>query len=141
MRDQKYIVNKSTFAIKIGDRIHNAHQEVSWIYDGSSVSDSFDFGNEKQNQEYLKKFESGELLNIIISVEVSFDNWTGVDHLVGCHVRDKYLLTDIESIVSEHGMQKIARDDLKKSIEQSLKSLFPTLDIGVNTEYGIEVSS
>ena len=141
MSDLKYQVNKSQFAIKIGQEIFNATQVVSWAYDDIDVSRDFDFGDEQANKEYLARFESGELVNIVVFVKVFFDNFEGTDCLGGCNVRDKYLLTDIEETVKEHGMQKNARDELKKNIESTLKRLVPSLNIEVNTEYGIEVQS
>lgn len=137
----KYKINESKFAIKIGQEIFNATQVVSWTYDVLDIKDSFDFGDEKANEEYLERFRSGELISVVIYVKVFFDNFEGTDILGDCHVRDKFLLTDIEETVKEHGMQQNARDDLRKNIESTLKRLVPSLNISVDTDYGIQKES
>ena len=100
---------------------------VYWDYDQTEIEGSFDFGNDKENKEYLAKFESGELLSVVIKVTASYQSISESDYLGGCHVRAKNLHEDVLTMVKEHDMQDAASNQLYdycKQLKDTLNHIF-----------------
>lgn len=97
----------------------NSHVEtkiiVSWDYDQSPEGD-FDFGDEIENAKYLKRFESGELMCIVIRVEAYAEGEQGTDYLGMCHVKASNLESDVRNIIAEHDMKHNACVELRDNI-------------------------
>jgi CRISPR/Cas system CSM-associated protein Csm3 (group 7 of RAMP superfamily) len=89
---------------------------LSYDYDDIPVEYGFDFGSKEENEEYLKKFELGELLNVVIKIEASYLGLEGTDYLGSCHVRSRELESDIQDIVKDHLMVEEAFDELSNNV-------------------------
>lgn len=105
----------------------NPHVEtqivVSWDYEDSSVEGDVDFGNKAENEAYLKRFESGELLNIIIFVKANAEGETGSDCLGMNHVKANDLENEVRRIVAEYDMKNNACIELRESILSTAKRM------------------
>lgn len=87
------------------------------------VTDTFDFGDKAENAAYLKRFETGELLNLCVTVTALFAGLDGDDHLGACHVKANALEADILELVRDHGMESNAIDELIKNITDLYEAL------------------
>lgn len=77
---------------------------VKWEEDFVPVEDTFDFGDEIENKEYLDKFESGEYQNLALKAAY-FDSkgrFIKNDYLACVHVSTKDLRKDVETISKDH---------------------------------------
>jgi hypothetical protein len=76
----------------------------------------FDFGDEIENQAYLNRFHTGELMNIGIVVKASIQlgtcNLTGEDSLWAVHVRTRHMDTDVNEIIESQAMVDTAIDEI-----------------------------
>jgi len=88
---------------------------ISWGLDEFPEND-FDFGNEKENKEYLMRFETGELLCVWIQVKAKCEGEEGTDSLGMCHVKANDLESEIMNIVAEHDMKNNACIELRNNI-------------------------
>ena len=72
------------------------------------------FGDDKLDAEYIARFESGELINVIIIVDVLSKSGLvkGSDILGACHIRADHFEEDVNNTVLEHDMGKQAYDEL-----------------------------
>ena len=84
-----------------------------------SPDGGFDFGSAKENAAYLKKFHTGELLNLCIRVIASKDGSEGSDCLGANHVNACDASNDIQDIVKEHGMVATAIEDCNVGIART----------------------
>lgn len=80
------------------------------------AGDDFDFGNAKENSDYARRFETGELSNVYIQVSVHAEGLEGMDSLGACHVVSRRFVKDVRDIVRTHGMIREAREHLTKQI-------------------------
>jgi len=85
---------------------HDLGERVSiwWDYDQENIEGSFDFGDEKENAEYLEKFRTGEYVSLALEVQY-YDrsgNVSGSDYLGACHFVAKNLDAQILETVSEY---------------------------------------
>lgn len=91
----------------------------------------FDFGNEKDNTEYLQRFHSGELFIGVIGVKATALGETGTDYLGGCHLHSnnyfdsKPFTSDVSSIVTEYNMVDNAIIELLQAIQNKSEMLTP----------------
>ena len=110
-----------------GKTKENLNYYISVSYDDIPVDD-MDFENEEQRLEYIGRFNSGELLNVYINVEVFSKSGqvSGSNGLGGCHVKSEDLETEIKSMVDDYGMLEEAEDDLKTVLNQ-----IKTIDLGL----------
>lgn len=108
-----------------GKRIHlnvNGHKvegtvTIQWEYDDfPTIGDDFDFGDQKDNEDYLKRFERGELSNVIVSVIVRAEGLEGIDTLGGCHVSNRDFVKDVIDLVTDHAMIDNASRELTQNI-------------------------
>lgn len=90
---------------------------VFWDYDDSPIDGSFDFEDEKQNQEYLDRFRRGELANIFIKVSYwdKSRNISGDDCLGACHIAS---IQDIQSVIDDHGMIDNAKAEMLRKVAE-----------------------
>lgn len=84
------------------------------------LEDSFDFGNEEENQKYMERFENGELenLDILITMFSKSGLVEGTDSLGSCHVRAAHIEDDIKGLIEDHGMLEQAHDDVMENIKR-----------------------
>ncbi len=66
------------------------------------AGDDFDFGNEADNKDYLKKFENGELMSTFITVEAHAEGEMGRDSLGAVHVSLNNLDNDVLTTIEDH---------------------------------------
>lgn len=73
---------------------------VAWEEDNDGIADSFDFGDEEVNQQYLAKFEEGEYVSLYLKAAYFDANGDCVKHdgLGQCHVSMSNLRKDIETL-------------------------------------------
>lgn len=91
---------------------------IRWQFEDSYPvpGDDFDFGDAKDNREYARRFETGELSNVYIQVSVYAEGLEGMDSLGACHVFNRRFVRDVRDVVRTNGMVKTACDDLTKQI-------------------------
>ncbi len=75
-----------------------------------------DFGSEIEQRKYIERFETGELVNVSILVQVEHLHirMDGFDSLGACHLRAKFLTEDVIQTVLDHSM-----------VEQAIEYLVP----------------
>lgn len=100
----------------------------SWEIEEESIEGSFDFGSEKENEEYLKKFESGEYISVFLTVTVEALGQVGIDSLGMIHVKNDSTIEDqlIQTAI-EHDMKNNACLELAANITyqwNQLKKVF-----------------
>lgn len=119
----KQLIETLNREVTINGKAHDVLVSVYAAEDNDQIVGSFDFGNEKDNAEYLSRFKSGELesIGIIVEAEVGFDAPKGHDSLWACHVKSGSK-QDILDLVADHGMVDIAIKDLTSGLEMILKS-------------------
>lgn len=83
----------------------------------------FDFGDEKENAEYLARFESGELVMTKIQVVADVFDLIGSAYLGACHMRSGEFTKDVMGMVKEHGMAELAVGELVTEVELRAKQL------------------
>jgi hypothetical protein len=110
--------------IKVNGKTHDVTVSIYVAEDYESVEGDFDFDDPKENAAYLARFYSGELssVGIVVEAKVGFDAPKGEDSLWACHIRTGNT-KDALQIVKDHGMVKIAVDELKGSLETLSKAL------------------
>ena len=97
-----------------------------WAYDNDCpIEGSFDFGDEVENDEYLTRFKTGELVNLQIKVKATALGCSGTDYLGGCHVTADNADIELSQIASEHGMANQAIDDCIQAIKNQVETLTP----------------
>lgn len=91
---------------------------VQWDYEDAypEAGQDFDFGDAKENEAYAKRFERGELCNVIVSVIVRGEGLEGIDSLGGCHVSNRDFENDLMQLVNDHAMIENATAELSKDI-------------------------
>lgn len=99
--------------------------QVNVYYDDMSVEGSFDFGDEKENQDYLDRFNSGELISLVVEV-VATDLSGHVresDILGGVHVNtNRNIEEQIKETIKDHTMISNAKDSLRNTIKSIIGS-------------------
>ena len=96
-----------------------------WSYDDIDVDGSFDFGSKEENQKYLDRFVSGELVSLILGVKAEVFGCTGTDLLCGCHINVDNVDADIADCINDKGMVDIAIEDCKRAIREQVETLTP----------------
>lgn len=107
---------KVTF--ELNGKTHEAAYDVKWELEDEPVNGSFEFGNEKENEDYLKRFASGELLNVFVRVTTHFMNLEASDSLGGCHIVAAKLEEEIKDIVRDYTLIDNATEELKGSLDR-----------------------
>ena len=96
-----------------------------WAYDDMAIDGSFDFGSEEENQKYLDRFVSGELISLILGVKAEVFGCTGTDLLCGCHINVDSVDADIRECITSHTMVETATEDCKRAIKEQVGTLTP----------------
>lgn len=92
------------------------------------INPDFDYGNELENEREMKRFKSGELLNLCLKVTVTALGEYGVDSLGHCFVSSKDIKNQLLQIASEYDMKNVACIELKNNIELEYKILKEALE-------------
>jgi len=121
-------------AIKVGGEIHDALIVVKY-YDDDQPPD-FDSDNDEAHANEMERFERGELLNVCILVEASWNGFNGTDSLGQCFIRANHFETDIERISSDHDMIETALDALKADIMADVERIKPLINQVIDIHYG-----
>jgi len=122
-------------AIKIGKTIEDATIIVKYEGDGYPID--VDFGTDKEDQDYAKRFESGnDLVNICIAVEAFWNGFNGSDYLGDCHIDTSQFDTNLEEVVSDHSMIEQALEDLKSNMMADIERIKPLLEQTIDVQYG-----
>lgn len=108
------LLKSFTKPIQIGKVRETAKVSISFEYDGNAPD--FDYGNSEENAKELARFESGELLNILIVVKAELDGEIGTDCLGQCFIEADNLKAGIEKTVKDHNMVDQALAELKVNI-------------------------
>lgn len=109
---------ETNLLLKSAISLNHIATEVKYYYCGDGYPDlnSFDFGSEKENKEYLKRFDTGELLNLTLFVEVSCLGESGSDVLGAVHVNSRNIEKDLLEMAIEHDMKNNACRELRDNI-------------------------
>lgn len=119
----KSIFDQYESEIELNSKTIKVNITIHTIPECDDVDGSFDFGNETDNQEYLSKFESGELESVIISVKASALGISATDNLGQCHVRSSKFSDDIRDLIKDYSMATNALTELKKNIKEQANRL------------------
>jgi hypothetical protein len=101
---------------------------IKTVYDDTPVEDMMDFVDDEDRRTYLDKFNSGDLINVTVMVEVFSRSGevSGSDNLGACHVNTGQAFEDVQEIVKDHGMLENAKDDLERILKAiKLQDLTP----------------
>lgn len=107
----------------IDGKIRFIPTQVSYAYAYEDSQPEFDYGDAVENEREMKRFESGDLLNLCLKLTVSALGETGTDYLGQCFVSSGDAEKELIQIASEHDMKNSACIELKNNIELSYKTL------------------
>lgn len=93
--------------------------QVNIKFDYEQDPPDFDYGTEHVNQKEMARFESGELLNLYVLVEVSIGHLVGHDSLGQVFVKASNLEQDVMDTVQAYDMVQNAIESLKIDIERT----------------------
>jgi hypothetical protein len=88
-----------------------------------------DFENEGQRAKYVAKIEHGDIFAGCIIVTASAEGIEGFDSLGACELKSNNMFNSepfnnsVESYLKEYSMEKIALDDLKRSLTEEYDRL------------------
>lgn len=85
-------------------------------YDYETDAPDFDCGNEEDNEHEARRFQSGELLNLVIQVKACAEGESAWDTLGQVFVRARQLEYDLEQTCAEHEMTENVLFQLKSEI-------------------------
>lgn len=105
---------KRTRTIDINGHVVEATVLVEWEYD-DNVPD-FDYGSPELNQAELDRFDSGELLNILVTVTAEAEGEAAGEAIGQVFVSAQTMKTDINTCVEDNGMVATACQELKTII-------------------------
>lgn len=114
-----------TREVKIGNKL--VIVLIVFEYDYENELPDIYFDSDKERDEYLEKFETGELSNLFLRVNVLALGEKGVDSLGQVHVVSKNADNDLIEIAENHGMVENAVQELVKNCEAKyleLKAVF-----------------
>jgi hypothetical protein len=94
-----------------------------YSYEMESPEGDFDFGDEEENKAYLKKFETGELLNMFLYVEVWLDGFKGTNSLGHVHINSSKENEEMLEIIQGECMLNEAIEDAKDNLIKTAKNL------------------
>jgi hypothetical protein len=89
---------------------------VEYSYDYETDAPDFDWGNEIENRRERKRFELGELQNLILKVEAKALGESGVDYLGQVFVKAKTWEQDLIDTAIPHDMKNNACTELRDNI-------------------------
>lgn len=121
-----YILDTNETQIHINGQLLPVKVRYEIEYDDYPIEDSFDFGDEKENEAYIERFRTGELESLIITVTAFAVGETGSDSLGGVHVVAGKS-ADIYQTIENHDMVGNALTALKERIVTHARELQPYL--------------
>jgi hypothetical protein len=110
---------------KLNGKLVEFNITEEWAYDDMAVDGSFDFGSEEENQKYLDRFVSGELISLLLGVKAEAFGCTGTDFLGGCHINVDSVDADIKECITFNAMVETAIEDCKHAIKEQVETLTP----------------
>jgi|ERR1019366_4096145 hypothetical protein len=97
---------------------------VSFDYDQfPEIGHDFDYGNEKENNEELIRFKTGELVSIVIKITAHCEGETGYNYLGSNFVKSNDIENEVRRIIAEHDMKNNACIELKNNILLTAKNM------------------
>jgi hypothetical protein len=96
---------------------------LSIQYEHEQDKPDFDYGSKEENDKEMKRFKSGELLNLYIQVSIFGEELEGMDSLGQCFIRAKYFESDILETIKEYQMIENAKTELIQKILDSAVKL------------------
>lgn len=119
----KFKTEKTYLMIKTDSGLKHIKANVEYSYCYEEEAPDFDYGNEEENKAEMRRFESGELLNLILSVEVSALGEEGRDVLGQVFVKSKTAEDDLIQTAIEHDMKNNAAKECIEAITAKYKTL------------------
>lgn len=104
-------------------QLEHIETEVIYAWDYEQDSPDFDCGNAEENAREMRRFESGELLNVVLKVEVKALGEKASDYLGQVFVKASDLETDLLNTAAEHDMKNNACAELKQNILNAAQRL------------------
>lgn len=86
-----------------------------------SYENEYDLPIDFFDSEYLKKFETGEYLNLVINVRAHYLDEYGEDYLSEVHILAKEMDNQIDETINSHNMVENAIANLKLAIDAKIK--------------------
>lgn len=97
-------IHREIRPIIVNDRSIDVTLVTSVSQDDIDPAGDFDFGDEKENEDYLARFECGELFVGVVWLHAYALGVTASDTLSGCHLSTGNTESEALSIVREYGM-------------------------------------
>ena len=86
--------------------------------DPVTAGQDFDFGTDKANNDYAARFNSGELVNAIVTVTVATHGLSEATSIGGCHLRTGHIQSDARELIQDHQLIIEAFKDLKETFDK-----------------------
>ncbi len=130
MSFQVFHTDKTNLMIKdpVSGKLRHIPVDVSYAFDYETDPVDVDFGSERENQEYIKRFERGELVNVCLKVSASALGETGTDYLGACHEKAQGMEAGMLETAIQHDMKNQACIELKGNILCSYKAIVEALE-------------
>jgi len=112
----------------ISGKLRHIPTKVFYAFDYESEPVDVSFGSDKENIEYVSRFDRGELVNVCLKVTASTLGENGTDYLGACHVKAQGMEAEMLSMAIEHDMKNQACIELKAKILFQYKVLRETLE-------------
>lgn len=118
---------KTFLMLKIDGEIKHIPTEITYSFEFESDAPDFELGCEIENEKERKRFESGELLNVMIQCKAYALGVNGFDYLGQCFVNAKNYADELLTIAADHDMKNSACKNLKEEIISNFKLYLLTL--------------
>lgn len=118
---------KTNTVIRFQGKIRHIETFIFYSFAHDDTAPDFDYGSELENKRELKRFEDGELFNLILRVKAVALGEEGCDLLGQCFVRAGNLEEELRRIATEHDMKNNACKELRDSILSKYETLSEAL--------------
>lgn len=116
---------ENTFTMIKGDdgKLRHIPTVIQYSYGQDDCAPDFDYGNELDNQREMRRFQSGELSNLLLKVTASALGETGTDILGQVFVVSAKAESELLAMAIDHDMKNNACLELRNNILLQFKTL------------------
>ncbi len=107
--------------VKVGKTSIQATTWVEWDYETESVRGSVAWDDDEAEEAYYRRFDDGDLINLVVRVVATWQDAEGSDYLGGCHVVASKLGDEVLSTAEDHGMRMEALKQLQERVVSRAK--------------------
>lgn len=97
-------------------KLEHIETTVTYAYDYDDCAPDFDYGSDEENKKEMKRFESGELLNLSLKVTAKCLGEYGYEYLGQCFVSSNGAEKELLDIASQYDLKNNACNELKNNI-------------------------